>query len=65
VMDFPLYRGSLVSEDGRGTLIVAELLDAWQKRGDEVYRDLMENSRDEELVLAAGERISQLEAIAK
>ncbi|HSG29490.1 MAG TPA: tetratricopeptide repeat protein, partial [Candidatus Krumholzibacterium sp.] len=30
-----------------------------------VYKDLIQNSQDEELVLAAGERVAQLEAIAR
>ena len=39
VMDFPLYVGSLVSEDASTTLIVIELLD--EDFGDEVYADLI------------------------
>lgn len=38
--------------------------EAW-KKAIAVYRDLMENSQDEELVLAAGERVAQLEAISR
>ena len=40
VMDFPLYLGSLVSRDGTGTLIVAELYD--QKKAQQVYEELLE-----------------------
>ena len=39
VMDFPLYLGSLVSRDGIGTLIVAELVD--QKKAQQVYEELL------------------------
>ena len=39
VMDFPLYVGSLVSEDASTTLIIIELLD--ENFGDEVYDDLI------------------------
>lgn len=39
VMDFPLYVGSLVSETGNATLIVAELLD--EKAGAKVYAELL------------------------
>ena len=40
VMDFPLYVGSLVSRDGTGTLIVAELND--QANAQQVYEKLLE-----------------------
>ncbi|MDH5738812.1 MAG: MMPL family transporter [Nitrospira sp.] len=40
VMDFPLYLGSLVSRDGKGTLIVAELYD--QTKAQQVYEELLE-----------------------
>jgi predicted RND superfamily exporter protein len=40
VMDFPLYVGSLVSRDGAGTLIVAELDD--QTNAQQVYEELLE-----------------------
>lgn len=40
IMDFPLYVGSLVSRDGTGTLIVAELYD--QKDAQQVYEELLE-----------------------
>ena len=40
VMDFPLYVGSLVSRDGSGTLIVAELED--QRNAQQVYEQLLE-----------------------
>lgn len=40
VMDFPLYLGSLVSRDGSGTLIVAELYD--QADAQQVYEELLE-----------------------
>ena len=40
VMDFPLYMGSLVAEDGKATLIVAELLD--QKKAQSVYQQLLD-----------------------
>jgi len=40
VMDFPLYVGSLVSRDGTGTLIVAELDD--QANAQQVYEKLLE-----------------------
>jgi len=40
VMDFPLYMGSLVAEDGSGTLIVAEVLD--QDKAQTLYAELME-----------------------
>lgn len=40
VMDFPLYLGSLVSRDGSGTLIVAELYD--QTKAQQVYEELLE-----------------------
>ncbi|MEN8177737.1 MAG: MMPL family transporter [Pseudomonadota bacterium] len=40
VMDFPLYLGSLVSRDGKGTLIVAELID--QRHAQQVYEELLE-----------------------
>jgi TolA-binding protein len=38
--------------------------EAWDK-AIAVYKDLIRNSQDEELVLAAGERVTQLEAIAR
>lgn len=38
VMDFPLYVGSLVAEDGSATMIVAEVLDQTQAQA--LYRDL-------------------------
>jgi len=38
VMDFPLYMGSLVAEDGSGTLIVAEVLD--QTKAQDLYQEL-------------------------
>ena len=40
IMDFPLYLGSLVSRDGSGTLIVAELYD--QTNAQQVYEELLE-----------------------
>ena len=40
VMDFPLYLGSLVAEDGSGTLIVAEVLD--QTRAQSLYQKLLD-----------------------
>ena len=40
VMDFPLYLGSLVAKDGKGTLIVAELQD--QKQAQQVYQALLD-----------------------
>ena len=40
IMDFPLYLGSLVSRDGSGTLIVAELYD--QANAQQVYEELLE-----------------------
>jgi predicted RND superfamily exporter protein len=39
VMDFPLYVGSLVSEDGSATLIVAELVE--QEKAQETYKLLL------------------------
>ena len=39
VMDFPLYLGSLVAEDGSATIIVAELLD--ENQGGDVYEALL------------------------
>lgn len=39
VMKFPLYVGSLVAEDGSGTLIVAELID--ETLAQQTYRDLL------------------------
>jgi predicted RND superfamily exporter protein len=39
VMDFPLYLGSLVSRDGTGALIVAELHD--QLKAQQVYEELL------------------------
>ncbi|MBA1445997.1 MAG: MMPL family transporter [Chromatiales bacterium] len=40
VLDFPLYVGSLVSRDGTGTLIVAELDD--QTNAQQVYEELLQ-----------------------
>ncbi len=40
IMDFPLYVGSLVSRDGKGTLITAELMD--QTKAQQLYQDLLE-----------------------
>ncbi|MBL6692086.1 MAG: RND family transporter [Pseudomonadales bacterium] len=39
VMDFPLYIGSLVAEDGSATLIVAEVSD--QTKAQQLYEDLL------------------------
>lgn len=39
VMDFPLYLGSLVADDGSATLIVCEVLRSVEERGEELYRD--------------------------
>ncbi|HHJ39111.1 MAG: hypothetical protein AXA67_11265 [Methylothermaceae bacteria B42] len=39
VMDFPLYLGSLVAKNGKGTLILAELQD--QKKAQQTYHDLL------------------------
>ena len=58
VMSFPLYVGSMVSDNGDGTLIVAELLD--DDKGATVYADLLKLAanapvnKDEE-VFVAGE----------
>jgi len=53
VMGFPLYLGSLVSRDGTGTLVVAELLD--QVKAQSVYEDLQEIVR--QAPLEKGERL--------
>ncbi|MCP4408682.1 MAG: MMPL family transporter [Gammaproteobacteria bacterium] len=58
VMDFPLYLGSLVAEDGSGTLIVAEVLD--QTRAQSLYQQLLELAgqaprSDDEQIQVAGE----------
>jgi len=39
VMDFPLYLGSLVAANGKGTLIVAEVSD--QTKAQQLYQDLL------------------------
>lgn len=39
--NFELYQGSLVSKDHTTTLIVAEMLDSYDKKQHEVYRSLM------------------------
>lgn len=41
VMNFKLFKGSLVSRNGKGTLIVAELLSEYDIRADEVYQELL------------------------
>jgi len=57
VMDFPLYLGSLVAEDGSATLIVAELLD--EEHGGDVYEALLaladKAPRNGEQIHVAGE----------
>ncbi|MEN8133766.1 MAG: MMPL family transporter, partial [Pseudomonadota bacterium] len=58
VMDFPLYLGSLVAQDGSGTLIVAEVLD--QTRAQSLYQRLLELAEqaprsDNEQIHVAGE----------
>lgn len=58
VMDFPLYLGSLVSRDGKGTLIVAELYE--QSKAQQVYEELLDivekaPVQDEEQLHVAGE----------
>ncbi|MCU7872874.1 MAG: MMPL family transporter [Candidatus Thiodiazotropha sp. (ex Lucinoma borealis)] len=39
IMNFPLYQGSLVAEDGTGTLIIAELID--QTKAQSLYDELL------------------------
>ncbi|HFD91929.1 MAG TPA: Patched family protein [Gammaproteobacteria bacterium] len=53
VMDFPLYIGSLVSADGTGTLIVAEVEE--QARAQQLYQELLRLTS--QAPLADGERI--------
>ena len=58
VMSFPLYVGSMVSENGHGTLIIAELLD--NDKGATVYADLLKLAANapvdkEEEIYVAGE----------
>ena len=53
VMDFPLYLGSLVAEDGTGTLIVVEVPDQGAAQG--LYQELL--ALAERAPRAGGERI--------
>jgi uncharacterized protein len=41
IADFDLYKGNLVSYDNTTTLIVAEMLDSYDKKQHEVYKSLM------------------------
>lgn len=63
IADFELYQGSLVSKDHTTTLIVAEMLDSYDKRQHEVYRSLMTlldnyKSYDEQFYLAGEGAVS-------
>jgi len=61
--DFELYQGSLVSKDKTTTLIVAEMLDSYDKKQHEVYRSLIAlldeyKSHDEQFYLAGEGAVS-------
>ncbi|NOR27277.1 MAG: MMPL family transporter [Lutibacter sp.] len=63
INNFELYQGSLVSKDGTTTLIVAEMLDSYDRKQHEVYNNLVElleeyKSYDEDLYLAGEGAIS-------
>lgn len=53
VMDFPLYRGSLVAKDGTGTLIVSEVIDP--TKAQQLYQSLL--ALAERAPIAEGEQI--------
>lgn len=53
VMDFPLYRGTLVAEDGTATLIIVELAD--QERAQALYQTLL--ALAQRAPVEAGERV--------
>jgi len=61
--NFELYQGSLVSKDQTTTLIVAEMLDSYDKKQHEVYKNLMAlldeyKSYDEQFYLAGEGAVS-------
>jgi len=61
--DFELYQGSLVSKDYTTTLVVAEMLDSYDKKQHEVYRSLMAlldeyKSQNEKFYLAGDGAVS-------
>ncbi len=59
IADFDLYRGSLISEDGTMALVVAEILDSHDDKGDEIYKAIVELTEEtnttNELLYVAGE----------
>jgi len=55
LMDFPLYLGSLVAEDGTATLIVCELLHDRQEEGEKTYREF--EALLERAPVTAGEKL--------
>jgi len=63
INDFELYQGSLVSKDHTTTLIIAEMLDSFDKKQHEVYKSLMAlldeyESADEQFFLAGEGAVS-------
>ncbi|MEH6535030.1 MAG: MMPL family transporter [Psychroserpens sp.] len=61
--DFELYQGSLVSKDHTTTLVIAEMLDSYDKRQHEVYKSLIAlldeyKSRNEQFYLAGEGAVS-------
>ncbi len=61
--NFELYQGSLVSDDHTTTLVVAEMLDSYDKKQHEVYKSLMAlldeyKSHDEQFYLAGEGAVS-------
>ncbi len=63
INDFELYQGNLVSNDHTTTLVVAEMLDSYDKKQHEVYKSLMAlldtyKSHDEQFYLAGEGAVS-------